>query len=280
MKPYSFFTRAKYALSRKKVTPPDRQGEIVIASFNVRFINDDRDLGKRHWYYRARYCLQNVQKMQPDILCLQEVKPVQYAYFRKHLKGYAGVMTYRDDSENSEACPIFFNAKRFVLLKRGTFWLSETPDVISKSWGSVHCRIATFATLRDRDGSQFTVYNTHPDYKFEQTRINQLRVLADHIAEQGALDRTIVTGDFNAMKGEPCLAPFEEMLRDSKDFRGDVFGATYTGFGEVDMSDLSHGIDYIYLPKGITLLDTGVLQARPNGVYPSDHDPIFARIKF
>lgn len=279
MKPYTIFDHVKYMLSRKKVTAPDRKEEITVMSFNVRFFNDDRDLGARHWYNRARYCLADVEKVLPDILCLQEVKPPQYAYFRKHLRGYAGVITYRDDEVNSEGCPIFYNAKRFVLLKRGTFWLSETPDVMSKSWGSPHHRIATYVILRDLDGSQLTVYNTHPDYKVEETRINQLCVLADHMREQGGLDRTILAGDFNAVKGETCLEPFEKILRDSKDFRGDVFGATYNGFGEVAEDDLSHGIDFIYLPKEATLVDTGVLKDRYDGVYPSDHHPIFAKIK-
>lgn len=279
MKPYTLFDRIKYLLFRKKVTAPDRKEEISVMSYNVRFFNDDRDLGARHWYNRARYCLRNVGKIRPDLLCLQEVKPPQYAFFRNHLKGYAGVMTYRDDSVNSEGCPIFFNTKRFVLLKRGTFWLSETPDVMSKSWGSVHNRIATYVTLRDRDGKILFVYNVHPDYRVEETRINQLRVLADRIRAQGQADATIVAGDFNAVKGEACLAPFEELLRDSKDFRGDVFGATFNGFGEQREDDVSQGIDFLYLSKDVSLLDTGVIKEKPGGVYPSDHYPIFAKIR-
>jgi len=278
MKAYSFFTKAAYLLPHKKVHAPEPMGPITVMSYNIRFKNDDRDRGKCHWYARAKYILKEIASLEPDLLCLQEVRPVQNAFFDKHLVGYGKVFAYRDDSEDSESCPIYFNAARFTLVDSGTFWLSETPDVMSKSWDSWHCRIATYATLKDMDGTLFTIYNNHPDYRIEETRINQLAVLADRIRKNE--NKVIVAGDFNAAKGERCLKPFEEMLRDSKDFRGDVFGATFNEFGKVAADDVTQGIDFLYLPKDCTLVDTGVLKETFHGIYPSDHFPIYATILF
>jgi len=269
-----FLSYLKYSLFAKSVTAPAPREELTIVSYNIRYYNDNCDHGKRHWYVRAPYVLRMIEKLQPDVLCLQEVHPPQYAYLKKHLAGYDSVIGYREErGVHSEACPIFYNAARFTLLDSGTFWLSDTPDVQSKFEDSWHYRIASFAKLRDADGTVFTVFNTHPDYRIEDVRIRQLRVLADRIEKTEG--KVIVTGDMNAVKGEKALEPFEAMLKDSKDFRGDVFGATFNGFGEKP----EEWIDFIYLPKDCTLVDTGIDKTLYDGVYPSDHYPIYAKVR-
>ena len=255
----NFFTYLAYALSTKRVSAPSLREDLTIASYNIRYFNHNADFGNCHWYVRAKYVLRMIERLQPDVLCMQEVHPPQYKYLRKHLAGYDSVIVY--------------NAARFELLDSGTFWLSDTPDVQSKFEDSWHYRISTFVKLRDKDGTVFTVFNTHPDYRIEEVRIRQLAVLADRV--RNTEGKVIVTGDFNAVKGEKCLEPFEEMLKDSKDFRGDVFGATFNGFGEKP----EEWIDFIYLPKDCTLVDTGIDKTLFDGIYPSDHYPIYAKVK-
>ena len=274
MKAFSRFTKWQYDRIRAAVSAPVREGDIVIASYNIRYYNDNRDFGKRHWFARAKYCLEEIGRLGADILCMQEVKPPQLAFLRSHLDGYDVIYRYRDEADNSEACPIFYSTARFTLLDSGTFWLSDTPEVMSKFEDSWHYRISTFVKLRDADGTVLTIFNVHPDYRIEEVRIRQLAVLADRVRR--AEGQVIVTGDFNAVKGEKALEPFEELLRDSKDFRGDVFGATFNGFGVKP----EEWIDFIYLPKDCTLVDTGIDKTLYNGVYPSDHYPIWAKVKF
>ena len=271
----NIFSYIAYALSCKRVAAPALREDVTIVSYNIRYFNNNADFGKCHWYVRAKYVLKMIEKLSPDVLCLQEVHPPQYSFLKKHLAGYSSVIGYRENrGVHSEACPIFYNAARFTLLDSGTFWLSDTPDVQSKFEDSWHYRIASFAKLRDKDGSVFTVFNTHPDYRIEEVRIRQLAVLADRVRRTDG--NVVVTGDFNAVKGETSLKPFEEMLKDSKDFRGDVFGATFNGFGEKP----EEWIDFIYLPKDCTLVDTGIDKTLFDGIYPSDHYPIFAKVKF
>ena len=270
-----FLSHLTYSLLRDRVAAPAPREEVTVASYNVRYYNDNADFGKCHWYARAKYVLRDIERLQPDVLCLQEVHPPQSDFFEKHLVGYGSVIGYREErGVHSEACPIFYNTTRFTLLDSGTFWLSDTPDVMSKFEDSWHYRISTFVKLRDLDGTVLTVFNVHPDYRIEEVRIRQLAVLADRVRQ--AEGQVIVTGDFNAVKGEKALEPFEELLRDSKDFRGDVFGATFNGFGVKP----EEWIDFIYLPKDCTLVDTGIDKTLYNGVYPSDHYPIWAKVKF
>lgn len=269
----NLFSRISYDRLSKRVAAPDPREDITVVSYNVRYFNNNVDFGKRHWYVRAKYVLCNVEKMQPDVLCLQEVHRPQFNFFKKHLVGYDPVIGYRDDGKNSEACPIYYNTKCFTLLDGGVFWLSDTPDVMSKFEESWHYRICTFAKLKDVDGTVLTVYNVHPDYRIEEVRIRQLAVLADRVSNTEG--NVIVTGDFNAKKGEKCLSPFEDLLKDSKDFTGVTFGATFNGFGACP----EDAIDFIYLPKGVDLVDTGILKTLYDGVYPSDHYPIYAKVK-
>ena len=139
-----------YSLSRKKVAAPAPRDEITVVSYNVRYFNHNADFGKCHWYVRAPLVLRKIETLAPDVLCMQEVHPPQYAYLKKHLVGYDSVIGYRENrGVHSEACPIFYNAARFTLLDSGTFWLSDTPDVQSKFEDSWHYRIASFAKLRD-----------------------------------------------------------------------------------------------------------------------------------
>ncbi len=268
-----FLSYLTYALSHKRVCAPASREDITVVSYNVRYFNNVKDFGKRHWYVRAKYVLRNVENLQPDVLCLQEVHPPQFAYFKKHLVGYNAVIGYREErGVHSEACPIFYNATRFTLLDSGTFWLSDTPNVISKFEDSWHYRIASFARLQDKDGKVLTVYNVHPDYRIEDVRVRQLAVLADKVAHTEG--NVAVTGDFNAKKGERCLEPFESMLRECRDFRGDDFGVTFNGFDDEE----AKAIDFIYLPKDCTLVETGIDKTLFDGIYPSDHYPIYARI--
>ena len=272
MNVFSYFS---YALSKENVAAPAAHEGVNVVSYNIRYFNHKCDFGNRHWYVRAKYVLRMIEKLAPDVLCLQEVHPPQYAYLKKHLVGYDSVIGYRENrGVHSEATPIFYNAARFTLLDSGTFWLSDTPEVMSKYEDAWHYRIATFVRLQDKDGAVFTVYNTHPDYRIESNRIRQLNVLADRVRKTDG--PIVVTGDMNAVKGEKALEPFEEMLKDSKDFRGDVFGATFNGFGEKP----EEWIDFIYLPKNCTLIDTGIDKTLFDGVYPSDHYPIYAKVRF
>ena len=259
---------------------------ITIMSANIRrqekfFNSDPLDTGDHRWWKRAKYYLENIRSVKPDILGCQEVQPRQYKFLCKHLVNYGSVVEYRDNrGKRTESCPIFYNKNRFTLLDSGTFWLSETPEKISKNWGSEHYRICTFVTLKDKDGTTFTVYNTHPDWDCAEARVKQIKVIADKIEEKGG--KTVVLGDLNSIKGtengDAALSSLEAILKDSKTFPGMTdYGTTYNGYG-ID-PDGPMGLDYIFLPEETTVLEVGKYDKIYDGVYPSDHFPIFAKVK-
>ena len=262
---------------------------IMIMSANIRrqekFINFNKmDMGNHRWWKRAQYYLENIKTVAPDIFGAQEVQAGQYEFLTSHLEGYGSVVCYRDNKgSRSESCPIFYNEARFELLDSGTFWLSDTPEKMSTYAESSEHRIATFVKLKDKStGITIAVYNTHPDWGSVEARIKQLSVIATKAKESDA-DKIVVLGDLNSDRtlpgGNEGLAPIEEFLKDSKTFPGmSDYGATFNGY---DMDpDGPMGLDYIFLPEDTTVLEVGKVDKIYGGVYPSDHYPIYAKVKF
>ena len=272
---------------------PADDDSIVIMSANIR--RQERllwynstfwkfDTGSHRWYKRAKYYLENIEVVKPDILGAQEVQPAQYEFLTEHLEGYGSVVGYRDDrGSRSESCPIFYSEARFELLDSGTFWLSDTPDEMSKFKESGEHRIATFVKLRDKSvGTVIAVFNTHPDWGSTEARIKQLSVVADRAKSIDA-DKVVILGDLNSDRnregGNEGLVPIEEFLKDSKTFPGMTdYGATFNGYN-ID-PDGPMGLDYIFLPATTNVLEVGKVDKIYDGVYPSDHYPIWAKVKF
>ena len=295
-----------------KVTAPalSEDASFVIMSANIRrkekwTSRSKMDTGDRRWYKRAEYYLANIEAVQPDILGAQEVQRGQYEFLTEHLEGYGSVVTYRDEKgARSESCPIFYNEARFEYIEDGTFWLSETPDVMSRSWGAKEYRITTYVTLRDKvKDVVITVFNAHPEWKIDQGRDQELQVLADKVGEAmtktvkigettRTVDKVILLGDLNTYKEEAdgrglaALSPVEALLADSKDIASSAgitnayYGITFQNYGVIDPEDPQAGLDYIYLPKDVFVLALGKVDTVYDGVYPSDHFPIWAKVKF
>ena len=264
-------------------------GSLVVMSANIRrqekLINFKKeDMGNHRWYKRAKYYLKNIETVKPDILGVQEAQERQFNFLKEHLKGYAGVFTARDKmGTRSEACPIFYSTNRFELVESGTYWLSETPEKMSKDWGSDEYRITTYVILKDKTNDMtIAVFNAHPDWPVPEARVKQLAVLAEKAKEADA-DKVIVLGDMNSARNLPYgnagLAPLDELLQDSKTFPGMAdYGDTFNGYG-ID-PDGPMALDYIFLPKDAKVYAVGKVDTVYDGVYPSDHFPIWAKVKF
>lgn len=49
---------------------------------------------------------------------------------------------------------IFWRTAELELLDKGTFWLSETPDQVSKGWDASYRRTCTWAGFRHKKSGQ------------------------------------------------------------------------------------------------------------------------------
>ena len=110
---------------------------------------------------------------------------------------YFGIIQYRDNKPWSEGCPIFFNTNRYELVDTKTFWLSETPEVMSKSWDSSNYRICTYVILYDKlQKNQIAVFNTHLDHKSKMARQKGMELICKIIRTMEEIP-VVLMGDFN-----------------------------------------------------------------------------------
>ena len=247
---------------------------IRVMSANLRCMNPN-DTGKKSWFYRADLIIKNIENNKPSIIGFQEATKWQYAYLKDCLTDFDSVITYRDESKFSEGCPIFYRTDMYDLVDKGSFWLSETPEVMSKDWNSKCYRICSYVILKEKSTEkEFVVFNTHLDHVSDEARINGIGVVLDKISQFGSLP-SMIMGDFNAEEGS---VTYENVTKDFLDARYQVDNAvdscTYQNFGkELDRNR----IDYFMISKtGINVKSYKVVTDTFDGVYPSDHFPLLA----
>lgn len=255
---------------------PQKHAEIRATSANVRCLSPT-DLGKKSWFYRAPLLLRVLADEQPDVIGFQEVTRVHYAYLQSHLTGYDSVIAYRDGSYFSEGCPIFYNAERFTLTDKGSFWLSETPDRSSKSWGAAFPRVCSYVILRETATDKpLVVFNTHLDHVSDEARIRGIGVVLEKLRQFGG-QPCVLMGDLNAVESSETYRAATDAFDDAKYRTADPpTGPTYQNWGkEPDREN----IDYFLISEtGIGVQSYQILDTAFDGVYPSDHFPIALRM--
>ncbi len=253
-------------------------GEITIMSANVRCYAPD-DLFKKSWFYRADLLIEDVNSVKPDIIGFQEVSILHYGYLQKAMPDYDSEIMYRDNWILSEGCPVFYRTDKYEKLDSGSFWLSETPEVMSKDWGAAHYRVATYVILRDKvSGDEFVVFNTHLDHVSDEARINGIQVVLDKIEEFGGLPAFLM-GDLNAYPDEDTILfthdSFDDahVVAEKKDE-----GATYHNWG-AKPNDNNHRIDYIMISKGDAVVhEYRIVNNLHGDAYSSDHSAIYVKV--
>ena len=251
-------------------------GSVRVMSCNVRCLTPF-DFGKKNWFYRADLIADNLRNNAPTVIGFQEVTKWQYSYLTEVLPGFDSVITYRDKMFNSEGCPVFYRSDLYELIDKNSFWLSETPDEMSKDWGAACYRICSYVILENKaDGKQFVVFNTHLDHVSDEARINGINVVLDKIKEFGSLP-AVIMGDVNAGEGSETYKSATENFLDAKYQTSDTMtGATYQNWGQTPDRE---NIDYFMISKtGFEVKEYKVVTDTYGGVYPSDHFPIFTAL--
>ena len=273
-----FLHLPRYLFVRRTITPTERDnGEMVLMSTNV-YSYAPLEMFDRSWFYRADLIAQDVDSVKPDIIGLQEVTSLQFDYLQDVMAGYDSEVAYRDNSILKEGCPIFWNENRFERIDGGSFWLSETPDTMSKDWGSKHYRICVYVVLHDKQSDRdFAVFNTHLDHVSNEARINGIQVVLDKMASLGDLPSYLM-GDMNAKERSQTMRFSMDVFDDSKKIAPVTEDTpTFHAWGDPEKEKR---IDYILASKNDTeVLEYHVLNNNHNGVYSSDHYSIYIKAK-
>ncbi|MFT6933729.1 MAG: endonuclease/exonuclease/phosphatase family metal-dependent hydrolase [Maribacter sp.] len=256
-----------------------------IMSFNIRY--DNPEDGKQNWHHRKENVVRMINFYDLDIIGMQEVLVNQLHYLKTNLNEYKTIGIGREDGkEKGEFASIFYKKDRFKVLKSGTFWLSATPDKISKGWDADLERIVTWAVFRDKNTrEEFIFMNTHFDHIGNIARVESAKLLKQKSIELAGNLPLILTGDFNLVPESEGIRTLikpdgKNTLINASSAATFTYGPNWTscGFDNRPFEERK-AIDYIFL-KGISnVTKYAVFSEMLDDIYLSDHCPVFAQIE-
>ena len=274
--------RLIYLLAAVAFTACGSATSLSVMTFNMRY--DNPEDGQNNWRFRRERIAGVIKAQEVDVLGTQELLSNQFNDLSGLLTGYQGVGVGRlDGAESGEYCAVFFRKDRFTLLDSGTFWLSETPEVVgSLGWDGACERIATWVVLRDRDGRELFFIDTHLDHVGQVARDEGVSLLMKRIETLSGGRPVILTGDFNSEPGSSVVAPVQKdgVLRDAKAIAAQRSGTdwSFSDFGQIPEAERPL-LDYIFVSGDIEAVRYEVLPDIFDGGYVSDHAPVMAVVK-
>jgi len=257
--------------------------KLKLITYNIRL--DIASDGENAWANRKEYWASQVSFYEPDIFGIQEALPHQVSDISTLLPKYSYVGTARDGIGKGEASNIFFRNERFKVLQQNTFWLSETPDTISKGWDAALNRVCTYALFKDSITKQtFWVFNTHLDHIGELARTNSIQLILAKIKALNTQKYPVFfMGDFNSEPTEQRIINLKNEMNDSHDISEEKpFGPSGTFNGFRHQEAVTKRIDYIFLSKDnpFKVNKYAILSDSIDLKYPSDHLPVYIELRF
>lgn len=254
---------------------------LKIMTYNIRL--DVASDGENAWPKRKDYFASQIQFYSPDIFGVQEATPNQVTDIASALPNYNKFGVGREEGGTGEACTIYYKKDRFKVEQSNTFWLSETPNVVSRGWDAACNRVCTYGLFKDlKTKKTFWVFNLHLDHMGEEARIKGVQLALKKISELNTKKYpAFLMGDFNSEPDTKQIAEIKKVMDDTKDVSKEKpFGPSGT------FNDFKHNepvtllLDYIFVSKnsGLKIQKHAVLSDSKDLKYPSDHLPVLIEI--
>jgi endonuclease/exonuclease/phosphatase family metal-dependent hydrolase len=256
---------------------------LSIMTYNIRgALYDD---GANSWPFRAPLNMRLLKHRAPDLIGFQEVHQENLAIFQGN-HGYTQLQgAPYNDHPPFQYTAIAWNSQRLRPIDSGRFWLSETPEVHSRSWDTSCVRSATWVKLEWPDtGLTFLHLNTHLDHISELARVEGARLILQFLEEAGL--PLVVTGDFNCPPASAAYGLFVgHGFLDTYPLSGNI-GPRWTYHGYRGLAYTPHQqdydrIDWILLrdwPADTRVESCTIVEDAEPPLYPSDHYPVMAVI--
>ncbi len=242
--------------------------EINAISFNIRCCDDDNGNAISE---RAPRLNEIVSKYDADLIGIQEFT----VPWEKHIDKYFGdeyEIFYKYRAKDSfEATPILWKKDKFECVKKGYFWLSDTPEVESKGWDELcKChRICVYAILKcKKTGEKFVFMNTHFGFG-DNGQVASAKLIYDYSKKISDYP-TFVTGDFNM---NPKSAGYKEMTRWFTDVNAVTANDLRDTWHDYDIEHPKgdQHIDYCFIDDRIKPVNQKIIDETVDGKFPSDH---------
>lgn len=252
---------------------------IIVATYNLRY-NTPND-GVNAWPNRKENVKALIRYHEFDLFGTQEVLRGQLEDVAE-LKEFGFLGKGRDDGKQAgEHSAIFYRKDRFKVRDSGDFWLSETPDVPGKGWDATCCnRICSWAKFQDlKTKKQFYFFSVHFDHQGVKARQESGKLMVKKIKEIAKNTLAICVGDFNSTPETEQIKAMQTILQDAHNVtKQPPYGpeGTFNSF-KFD-APMNNRIDYIFVSKDFDVLKYGVLTDAKEQRYPSDHQPVVAKV--
>lgn len=252
---------------------------INVMTYNIRYDNPNDNENAWTKGERKTKAIQLIKHENPDVFGVQEALHHQVVFLEKAFPDYTRVGVGRDDGkQGGEYVAIFFNTKKFQLIDSGYFWLSETPETPSKGWDAQCCnRITTWVKLRYKK-TDFYVFNTHFDHEGKIAQVESASLLVKKLTPLIKVAPVILLGDFNVTPDSEAIKNLQTILKDTYRPYTNIPKGTFTGF-DLEKTPM-HRIDYIFTNKPLKTKNFKILNEKIKGLYPSDHFPVYVKVKF
>ncbi|MBF4472918.1 endonuclease/exonuclease/phosphatase family protein [Flavobacterium sp. HJJ] len=256
---------------------------IKMMTYNVRLdLASDRE---NDWTHRKDFFTAQIQFYDPDIFGVQEALPNQVNDIAAALRQYNFAGIGRDGVEKGESSNIFYKHERFKMLSSNTFWLSETPNEISKGWDAAYARVCTYALFKELKTKQlFWVFNTHLDHIGVQAKTNGIKLILSKIKELNKKIYPVVfMGDLNSEPASEVISILKQEMKDTRDLSEvKAFGPSGTFNGFKHNEPVIVLLDYIFISDDskLKVKKFAVLSDSKDLKYPSDHLPLYIELDY
>jgi len=251
-----------------------------LISYNIRYDNN-WDV-ENSWSLRKNSIRQLLNDYNPSIFGIQEGLLNQVDFIDSSLIKYDYVGVGRDDGKmEGEFCAIYFDTTRYKIRNNSTFWLSETPDVVSVGWDAALERICTYGLFENKtSGEEFWVFNTHFDHLGVIARKKSSALILKKIKEINTQSLPVILmGDFNSIPDSDPIKILKSDLIDALQISLENLEGPQGTFNGFDMMlPIDNRIDYIFT-KNVKVLSYRHIDDRlNNNRHISDHLPVMIEI--
>ena len=240
----------KYTFIRYKSDIEESVYPFKAMTLNLR--KDTYKDGDKSWKYRKESVINLIKTEKPSVLGMQEVMPHMFKFilskFYGRYDGY-GINSFSNINLKISLTTyqlgnaIIWDKTKYKCIDKGVFWLSDTPNKVSCTFGNTEPRTCIYVGLKDVITNEVLyVYNTHLDH-LEGNRKKMADLISTYIKDKIDNYDVILMGDLNVdlniPKEKEEMASINELLDCSYNYTNDM---TFNSFKE----KLTKTLDAIY----------------------------------
>lgn len=265
-----FFVLSSYVFASDSFT---------VMSYNILL---DYKKNKYLWEERKPYIAEQIQRIHPDFVGLQEPFLHQIDYILQNTNNYAYLGFATDSIETKgEINALLYDSSKFVLVASDSKWFSETPEYQSKTDSITKPRNYTYGVFISKKINQDTLHivTTHFDHKSSKARLFSANQIINTFKSTFENHKFIFMGDLNAKRETPPILKLQESLKNASLDSSKKVGPLGTmNFFKIDKEPQMQ-LDYIFYYNLDLVKYIHIDEKIFEGNYPSDHLPIYAEFK-